>query len=195
MTLVIEKLLRETPLSEKEREICLRGIAQVAMADGVEDPRERAYLEKFVDEFFPDADPTDEAWNTPIALPDLEQLGTDDAKRAFLGYGYITAYVDEAFVEAEQTLLEQWADKLVEPADAQEIITAVREFLYRRSVFAYAFRLGRLDEEFALLAAERFDVPVERARELNADVFNAIMTLKRPASEQEAAAAPAAGTE
>ena len=30
---------------------------------------------------------------------------------------------------------------------------SVREFLYRRSVFAYAFRLGRLDEEFAVLAA------------------------------------------
>jgi hypothetical protein len=195
MTLVIEKLLRETPLSEKEREICLRGIAQVAMADGVEDPRERAYLEKFVDEFFPEADPTDEAWNAPIAKEDLERLGSDDAKRAFLGYGYITAYVDEELVEAEQTLLEQWAERLVEPADAQEIITAVREFLYRRSVFAYAFRLGRLDEEFALLAAKRFDVPVERARELNADVFNAIMTLKRPAGEQEAGAETAAKTE
>jgi hypothetical protein len=62
----------------------------------------------------------------------------------------------------------------------------VREFLYRRSVFAYAFRLGRLDEEFAVLAAKRFAVPFERAREINADVFNAIMTIKNPTGAEAA---------
>lgn len=189
MGLVIEQLLRNTALSEAEREVCLRGIAQVAMADGIEDPRERAYLEKFVDEFFPDADPTDSAWNAPVTEADLAKLGTDEARKAFLGYGYITAYVDEDFVEAESTLLEKWASALVSPAAREEIVTAVREFLYRRSVFAYAFRLGRLDEEFAVRAASRFAVPVERAREINANVFNAIMTLKNPTAEEETSAA------
>ena len=99
MALVIEKLLRDTELNDTEREICLRGIAQVAMADGVEDPRERAYLEKFVDEFFPETDPTDDAFNAPLTEADLGKLDKDDVKRAFLGYGYITAYVDEDFVE------------------------------------------------------------------------------------------------
>ena len=75
----------------------------------------------------------------------------------------------------------------MDTATRDEIATSVREFLYRRSVFAYAFRLGRLDEEFAVLAAKRFDVPIERAKELNASVFNAIMTLKSP-GEAEATA-------
>lgn len=190
MGLVIEQLLRSTPLSEVEREICLRGIAQVAMADGVEDPRERAYLEKFVDEFFPDADPTDAAWNAPVTEADLAKLASDEARKAFLGYGYITAYVDEDFVEAEARLLDRWATALVSLEVRDEIVTGVREFLYRRSVFAYAFRLGRLDEEFAVRAAQRFAVPHERAREINANVFNAIMTLKNPTQGGEA---PAAG--
>ena len=185
MGLVIEQLLRNTELNEAEREICLRGIAQVAMADGVEDARERAYLEKFVDEFFPDADPTSEAYSAPLTEEDLGKLGSDAVKQAFLGYGYITAYVDEDFVESEAALLEQWAGSLVSPETKEEIVTAVREFLYRRSVFAYAFRLGRLDEEFAVAAATRFDVPIERAREINANVFNAIMTLKNPTAAQE----------
>ncbi|MDY0004792.1 MAG: hypothetical protein RBU30_26075 [Polyangia bacterium] len=186
MGLVIEQLLRSTPLSETEREVCLRGIAQVAMADGVEDPRERAYLEKFVDEFFPNADPTDSAWNAPLTEGDLEKLESLEAKKAFLGYGYITAYVDEDYVEAEAKLLDGWASVLVSAEIREEIITSVREFLYRRSVFAYAFRLGRLDEEFAVRAASRFAVPVERAREINAGVFNAIMTLKNPTMAEEA---------
>jgi len=185
MGLVIEQLLRNTELNDTEREICLRGIAQVAMADGVEDARERAYLEKFVDEFFPEADPTSEAYNAPLTDEDLGKLGSDEVKQAFLGYGYITAYVDEDFVEQEATLLEKWAAALVSPETREEIITAVREFLYRRAVFAYAFRLGRLDEEFAVTAAQRFDVPLERAREITANVFNAIMTLKNPAAAAE----------
>ena len=189
MGLVIEKLLRDTELNDTEREICLRGIAQVAMADGVEDPRERAYLEKFVDEFFPDADPTDNAYNAPITKDDLAKLGSDDAKRAFLGFGYITAYVDEELVEQEAALLKGWQEDLVSGEVAEELMTSVREFLYRRSVFAYAFRLGRLDEEFAVLAAKRFDVPLERAREINANVFNAIMTLKNPAAQDADASA------
>ena len=186
MGLVIEKLLRSTELNQDEKDVCLRGIAQMAMADGVEDPRERAYLEKFVDEFFPDTDPTDDAFNAPVTKDDLDKLGSDDAKRCFLGYAYITAYVDEDFVKAEEDLLNQWSDHLVDGDTRDEIATSVREFLYRRSVFAYAFRLGRLDEEFAVLAAKRFDVPIERAKELNASVFNAIMTLKSPGDETPA---------
>ncbi len=188
MGLVIEKLLRSTELNEAERDVCLRGIAQMAMADGVEDPRERAYLEKFVDEFFPETDPTDESFNAPVTEADLSKLSSAEAKHCFLGYAYITAYVDEEFVQAEQDLLAQWADKLVEPDIRDEIATSVREFLYRRSVFAYAFRLGRLDEEFAVLAAKRFDVEVSRAKELNASVFNAIMAIKSPDEAPEAAA-------
>ncbi len=188
MGLVIEKLLRDTELNDDERAICLRGIAQVAMADGVEDPRERAYLDKFVDEFFPDADPTDTAWNEPLTGADLDRLSSDEVRRAFLGYGYITAYVDEELAKQEADLLQSWQEQLVAPEVADEIVTSVREFLYRRSVFAYAFRLGRLDEEFAVLAAQRFDVPVERAREINANVFNAIMTLKNPTAHEEAPA-------
>lgn len=185
MGLVIEQLLRTTELNDAEREVCLRGIAQVAMADGVEDARERAYLEKFVDEFFPDADPTDAAWNSPLTEADLAKLGSEEAKKAFLGYGYITAYVDEDFVAEEAALLDGWAKALVSPETKEEIATSVREFLYRRAVFAYAFRLGRLDEEFAVTAAKRFTVPFERAREINANVFNAIMTLKNPAAAAE----------
>ncbi|MDY0004870.1 MAG: hypothetical protein RBU30_26465, partial [Polyangia bacterium] len=147
------------------------------------------YLEKFVDEFFPNADPTDSAWNAPLTEKDLEKLETLEAKKAFLGYGYITAYVDEDYVEAEAKLLDGWARVLVSPEIREEIITSVREFLYRRSVFAYAFRLGRLDEEFAVRAASRFAVPVERAREINAGVFNAIMTLKNPGLAEEPARA------
>ncbi len=180
MGLVIEKLLRSTELNDAERDICLRGIAQMAMADGVEDPRERAYLEKFVDEFFPETDPTDDAFNAPVTEEDLTKLASAEAKQCFLGYAYITAYVDEEFVKAEQDLLAQWADQLVDTQTRDEIATSVREFLYRRSVFAYAFRLGRLDEEFAVQAAKRFDVEVPRAKELNASVFNAIVALKSP---------------
>jgi len=180
MGLVIEKLLRGTELNDAERDVCLRGIAQMAMADGVEDPRERAYLEQFVDEFFPETDPTDEAFNAPVTKEDLDKLSSTEAKQCFLGYAYITAYVDEEFVKAEKDLLTQWADHLVPAVARDEIATSVREFLYRRSVFAYAFRLGRLDEEFAVLAAQRFDVEIERAKELNASVFNAIMSLKNP---------------
>jgi hypothetical protein len=185
MGLVIEKLLRSTELNDAERDVCLRGIAQMAMADGVEDPRERAYLEKFVDEFFPETDPTDEAFNAPVTQEDLAKLSSNEAKQCFLGYVYITAYVDEVFVQAEEDLLNQWADHLVDAEVKEEIATSVREFLYRRSVFAYAFRLGRLDEEFAVAAAKRFDVEIERARELNASVFNAIMTLKNPGTGEE----------
>ena len=157
----------------------------MAMADGVEDPRERAYLEKFVDEFFPETDPTDDAFNEPVTQEDLEKLASAEAKQCFLGYAYITAYVDEEYVKAEEDLLTQWADQLVDVETRDEIATSVREFLYRRSVFAYAFRLGRLDEEFAVLAAKRFNVEVERAKELNASVFNAIMALKSPDPEEE----------
>jgi hypothetical protein len=185
MGLVIEKLLRSTELNDAERDVCLRGIAQMAMADGVEDPRERAYLEKFVDEFFPETDPTDEAFNAPVTQEDLAKLSSAEAKQCFLGYVYITAYVDEEFVQAEEDLLDQWADHLVNAEVKEEIATSVREFLYRRSVFAYAFRLGRLDEEFAVAAAKRFDVEIERAKELNASVFNAIMTLKNPGTGKE----------
>lgn len=180
MGLVIEKLLRSTELNDAERDVCLRGIAQMAMADGVEDPRERAYLEKFVDEFFPETDPTDDTFNAPVTKEDLDKLSSMEAKQCFLGYAYITAYVDEEFVKAEDELLTKWADHLVGAETRDEIATSVREFLYRRSVFAYAFRLGRLDEEFAVLAARRFDVEIARAKELNASVFNAVMTLKNP---------------
>jgi hypothetical protein len=188
MGLVIEKLLRSTDLNDAERDVCLRGIAQMAMADGVEDPRERAYLEKFVDEFFPETDPTDETFNAPVTKEDLGKLASADAKHCFLGYAYITAYVDEKFVQAEQDLLATWSDQLVDAEIRDEIATSVREFLYRRSVFAYAFRLGRLDEEFAVLAAGRFDVELDRAKELNATVFNAIMALKSPGEPAEEAA-------
>jgi hypothetical protein len=180
MGLVIENLLRTTMLDPGERDVCLRGIATVAMADGTVDARERAYLQKFVDEFFPDADPTDEAWSRPLADEDLKLLKSDAVRQSFLGYGYITAYIDESFDPTEAKLLDAWAAQLVSPEVKDQILTAVREFLYRRSVFAYAFRLGRLDEEFAVKASSRFGVPTERVKELNAGVFNAIMTIKNP---------------
>ena len=184
MGLVIENLLRTTPLDADERDVCLRGIAQVAMADGTVDPRERAYLQKFVDEFFPDADPTDEAWSRPLVDDDLKRLKSDPARQSFLGYGYITAYIDESFDDTEEKVLSAWAGQLVSPEVQAEILTAVREFLYRRAVFAYAFRLGRLDDEFAVKASTRFSVPAERVQELNAGVFNAIMTIRNPTQAQ-----------
>jgi hypothetical protein len=185
MGLVIEQLLRTTVLDADERDVCLRGIANVAMADGVVDPRERAYLQKFVDEFFPDTDPTDAALSAPVTAADLAKLKSDATRRCFLGYGYITAYIDEDFVPAEDQLLAGWAGQLLGPEIREEIVSGVREFLYRRAVFAYAFRLGRLDEEFAVKAATRFHVPTERAKELNASVFNALMTIKDPVRAAE----------
>ncbi len=73
--------------------------------------------------------------------------------------------------------LEKWAADLVSPETREQIVTAVREFLYRRSVFAYAFRLGRLDEEFAVRAAcgmdvpETFDIRPRIAYQTNATLF------------------------
>ena len=180
MGLLIEALLRGAKLTDEQRKVCLRGIAQMAMADGVEDPRERAYLNKFVDEFFEGADPTNDEYNIPITKDELAQLDTTEAKECFAAYLYTTAYIDEDFSPEEEKYAEEMTDGLVDSKRRDEIINGVREFLYRRSVFAYAFRFNKLDEEFARAMAQKFQLNDERAVDINATVFNAIMAMKGP---------------
>lgn len=157
----------------------------MAMADGVEDPRERAYLKKFVDEFFEGSDPTNSEFNSPITEEELGRLDTDEARECFAAYLYTTAYIDEDFSPEEKAFAEKMTAGLVGSERLNEIITAVREFLYRRSVFAYAFRFNKLDEEFSMAMAKKFEVDPSRAVEINAAVFNAIMAMKGPHTQQE----------
>lgn len=185
MALVIETLLRGANLTQPQRLICLKGIAQMAMADGVEDPRERAYLKKFVDEFFEGADPTDGSLSEPLTAKDLEVLDSKESKECFTAYLYLTAHIDEDFSDEEKKFAKELIKDLVGPERDQEIIVAVREFLYRRSVFSYAFRYGRLDEAFSLAMAKKFDIDHEQARQINIAVFNAIMAMKGPVAQQQ----------
>ncbi len=183
MTVLAEALLRNTELDDRQRLVCLRGIAQVAAADGKVDPKERAYLRAFVEEFFEGRDPTDESLGEPLSAQELEVLDTPRVREAFVAFLYMAAHVDEDFSEDERRLIEELTEGLVTEKRRQEILTGVRELLYRRAVFGYASRFGRLDEPFAVKMAERFQVPRERAVELNAQVFNALMALKAPVAQ------------
>ncbi|MCD6498397.1 MAG: hypothetical protein J7M25_08895 [Deltaproteobacteria bacterium] len=183
MALLIEPLLRNVDLTERQRDVCLRGIAQMAMADGVRDQRELAFLAKFVDEFFEGADPTNKAFDKPVTDEDLAMLDSDRVRDVFVAYLYLTAYMDEDFSEPEVALATRLGDQLVGNERREEILEAVRQFLYRRTVFAFAFKNNRLDEDFARAASARFGVPIETALKINASVFNAVMALKAPTDD------------
>jgi len=185
MALLIEPLLRNVELDERQRDVCLRGIAQMAMADGVRDPRELAFLAKFVDEFFEGSDLTNDAFNKPITDDDLVALDSDRVRDVFVAYLYLTAYMDEDFSQPEVKLAARLADQLVGNERREEILEAAQQFLYRRTVFAYAFKNNRLDEDFAKAAASRFSVPIEAALKINASVFNAVMALKAPMTDAD----------
>jgi uncharacterized membrane protein YebE (DUF533 family) len=180
-------MLRTADLTEPQREVCLRGIVQMAMADGVLEPRERKYLQMFVDEFFEGADPMSEELAVPLTDEDLETLDDETSRQSFVAYLYITAYIDEDFSEEEKKLADELSSKVVDEKRRELIVKEVREFLYRRSVFAFAFRFGGLTDEFARSAAERFHVDEETAVEINTQVFNAVMAMKSPYAQASAA--------
>jgi hypothetical protein len=183
---VIETMLRTADLTESQRKICLRGIIQMADADGVLEPRERKYLQMFIDEFFEGADPASEELSTPISKADLAALDTTEARESFVAYLYITAYIDEDFSPEEKKLADELSLELLDAARRDEILAGVREFLYRRAVFAYAFRFGGLPMEFARDAAKRFELSSETAGEINTNVFNAVMAMRGPHAQASA---------
>lgn len=191
MAVLIEPLLRNTNLTQDQRRVCLKGIAATAAADKVIDPRETQYLKAFLDEFFEGEDPGSINFDEPVTTEDLALLDTDRAKDAFVAYLYITAYLDENFCDEEKELIEKLTKDLVTEERRQELLDGVRSFLYRRAAFSYAFKFNRLDEAFARELANRFDLTEEQAVALNAAVFNAVMVMKGPAT-QEADEAPAA---
>ncbi len=186
---VIETMLRTAKLTQDQRELCLRGIVRMAMADGILDKREEAYLKMFVDEFFPEIDPFEDRFKRPIEDDELKLLDTLEAKKCFVAYLYITAYIDEDFAEEEKEFADKITLKVLDEKTRDEILESVRAFLYRRSVFAYAFHYRGLNENFARAAAERFHVSEDDAREINTKVFNAVMAMRGPYAEASAALA------
>jgi tellurite resistance protein len=193
----MELLVRNTELDSHEAEVCLRGISQVIMADGVQHPNERAYLEQFVEAYYSGTGPQPELLESPITATDLGELRSDTTKRCFLEYAYITAYVDGQLDPSEEDLIRSWARALVSEPLHTEILRHVREFLLRRSVFSAAFRTGWLDAEVIEQEAIRFGVPLERAQALSTEEFQRYLDLRTQSphptvSEQEE---PSQGTE
>jgi len=186
---VIETMLRTAKLTKKQRELCLRGIVQMAMADGVLDDREKSYLKMFVDEFFPSIDPFEDRLKQPIKDEELKELDSLEAKKCFVAYLYITAYIDEDFSKEEKEFADDITLKVLDKETVDEILESVRVFLYRRSVFAYAFHYKGLNENFARAVAQRFHVDEEKAQEINTQVFNAVMAMRGPYAEASAALA------
>ncbi len=183
MAVLIEPLLRNTNLTQEQRKVCLKGITAVAAADKVIDPRETQYLKAFVEEFFDGQDMGSLTFDEPVTPEDLAVLDTDRAKDAFVAYLYITAYLDENFCDDEKQLIDGLTKNLLAEDRRRELLDGVRSFLYRRAAFAYAFRFGRLDEALARDLAKRFDLTEQQAIELNAAVFNAVMAMKGPATQ------------
>ena len=184
---VIETMLRTAELTQPQKELCLRGIVQMAMADGVLEEREKAYLKMFVDEFFPGVDPMSEEYSRPIADSELATLDTLEARKSFVAYLYITAYIDEDFSKEERVLADRIVSQVVDDETRDQVLSSVRTFLYRRSVFAYAFHYKGLDEGFARAVERRFDLDEETAKEINTQVFNAVMAMRGPYAEASAA--------
>ena len=185
MAIIIESLLRSTDFTTNDKEIILRGIAQLAAADGVVDPRERQYLKKFVTEFFPDADPTDPSLTeNAITKEDVAGLSSAAVKECFVGFLTITAYSDEDFSDPEKEFMKNLFDGALSMDKVAEVQHAVRKFLYRRVVFAFALNNKYLHPEFAHEMARRFDISTDEAVEINQGVFSAIMAIKGSSEEQ-----------
>jgi len=191
MALSIENLLRSTPFNNEDKMVILRGIAQLAAADGVIDPREREYLKKFVTEFFPEADPADPALVADtLSGEDIGRLSSEDVRLALVGFLTITAYADENFSQPEREYIKGLFLGALEENQVAEVQHAVRKFLYRRVVFAFALKNRFLHPEFAMEMARRFDISTDEAIEINQGVFSAIMAI-RGASEDEISEATA----
>lgn len=184
MALLIESLLRTTPFTESDREIILRGIIQLSEADGIVDPREREYLKKFVTEFMPETDPTDPKYSgTKITPEDVKTLSSDDVRKCLVGFLTITAYADEEFADEERKFISDLMGESIDGKTITEIQRAVRQFLYRRIVFAFAFKNHYLHPDFAREMARRFDISDDDAVFINQGVFSALMAIKAPVDE------------
>ncbi|MBU1534294.1 TerB family tellurite resistance protein [Myxococcota bacterium] len=185
MAISIENLLRSTEFSADDKNIILRGIAQLAAADGVIDPREREYLKKFVTEFFPQADPNDpKLVEDVVTAKDVTTLSSDEVRMAFAGFLTITAYADENFSQPEREFIKGLFVGSLGEKQVAEVQHSVRMFLYRRVVFAFALKNRFLHPEFAIEMSRRFDISTDEAIEINQGVFSAIMAI-RGASEEE----------
>jgi uncharacterized tellurite resistance protein B-like protein len=184
MALIIESFLRKTELNANDKDVILRGISQLAAVDGVMDPREREYLKKFVEEFFPEADPfAGELTTNSVSTADVKTLSSDDAKLCFIAFMTITAYADENFSQAEKDLLRKLVGDSVTNEKYTETQRAVRKFLYRRVVFSFSFKNEYLHPGFSREMARRFDISDDEAIEINSGVFNAVMAMKNPAED------------
>ena len=188
MGLRIEDLLRATKLSDSDKQLILRGIAQIAEADGVVDPTERDYLREFVTEFFPEGDPTDPTLTAKTITPEeVASMSSDDARLCLVAFLTIAGYVDGDFSEPERAFIRSVIGHTVPEDQFIEVQHGVRRYMYGRAVFAFALRNGFLHPDFAREMAERFDISYDEAIEINADVFNAVMAMKGAAGPQEEA--------
>lgn len=178
MDMEIEKILRDTPLREEEKEVIFRGIVQLANADGEMDPREREYLRGVVSEFFPGSDfgAMMAAWR-PLEKDDIA-FASDEARRAFVAFLYMIAYADEDFSKTEEKLLDDLTRGLLDAGEIAEIAMQVRKYLYMRAVFHFALNANYLHPDFAREMARRFELDEETAVQLNRDVYDAVLVLR-----------------
>ncbi|MBN2722464.1 MAG: hypothetical protein JXR95_00165 [Deltaproteobacteria bacterium] len=184
MTILIESLLRTTPFSETDKQTILKGIVQLSEADGIIDPREREYLKKFVSEFMPDVDPlAPELSGVKVTPQEVAELSSDEVVKCFAGFLTITAYSDEDFADSERKMISGLLGSRLSPEALSEIQRAVRQFLYRRVVFAFAFKNHYLHPDFAREMARRFDISDDDAIAINQGVFSALMAIKAPMQE------------
>ncbi len=179
MAILVEKLLRNTNFNNQDKQIILRGIAQLAASDGNIDPREREYLKQFVTEYFPSGDPTDPALTEQtITANDVGNLSSHEAQLAFLGFLTITAYSDEDYSQPERKFIRNLVQDHISEEEFSQIQWGVRKMLYRRVVFSFALKNKFLHPDFAMEMARRFDISNDEAVEINQGVFSAIMAIK-----------------
>jgi hypothetical protein len=184
MAIIIESLLRSTDFTVNDKNIILRGIVQLAEADGIMDPRERAYLNTFVSEFFPEADPNDTKHSSEkVTKEEVSSLSSDDVKSCFVGFLTITAYSDEDFSDAEKAYMKSLFEGILPDGRVAEIQHLTRKLLYRRVVFSFSLKNRFLHPEFAMEMARRFDISTDEAVEINQGVFSAIMAIKGASEE------------
>ncbi len=191
MAMEIEQLLRANELTPAEKQIIFRGIVQMAKADGEDmDPREKEFLQQVVTEFFPGLDFPEllKDWK-PLDRSELDTLSSNDNKATYLAFLYMIAYADENFSDAEKNLLKDLTRDLLPGETVEELESAVRAYLYRRSVFHFVLNQNFLHPEFAKEMARRFEVSEQMAIFLNQEVYNAVMVLHgqpEPGPEQNA---------
>lgn len=186
MSVEIDRILRDTPLQEEEKNIIFRGIVQLAQADGEMDPREREYLRDVVTEFFPGANFDDmlATWR-PLEKTDIV-LSTQEARQAFVTFLYMVAYADENFSDDEKKLLGDLTQDLLTTQEITDIALEVRKYLYRRAVFHFALNANYLHPDFAREMARRFELDETTAITLNRDVYDAIVVLRSGVEAQPA---------